>query len=143
MVTSIWDIYINSYIGSKGCVWAGPDAVNLPMTPPVHIITACNPYEKILSLPQNTKRNSDLLHALNQYNSEVLRVFGYSPDEKWKEESFAVSGLSRNQACQIAFRFGQRGIYEILEDDLLVIEVYSQKIRRRRPRIIRNKCYHV
>ncbi len=143
MNTSIWDIYINSYIGSKGCVWAGPDAVSLPLTTPVHIITAWNPYEKILSLSQNTKRNRDLLDMLNQYNIEVLDVVGYSPGEKWKEESFAVSGLSRNQACQIAIRYGQRGIFEILEDILLVIEVNSQKIRRSRPRIIRNKCYHV
>ena len=118
-------------------MWSGPYADTLPLETPIHVITAHNPFEQRLSDDENIHRNESLNAELTRLHVDIKTVIGKSPSGDWHEESFAVHGLTREQACSIARHFNQRGVYEILEDELLVIEVNTQEIKGRRPRSIK------
>ena len=133
---SIWNIYINTYIIDDRLVWAGPDAGRLPLKTPLHIITACNPFEKKLSEQENQQRNDLLWQRLQKLNVQIKPVIGCAPDQAWQEPSFATCGLTRKQACKLAEVFNQRGIFELNSQELLVIDVKSGSVKKRRPRII-------
>ena len=134
--TSIWNIYINTYIIDQYLVWAGPNAGRLPLKAPTHIITAYNPFDKKLSEQENQQRNGLLWQRLQKLNVQIKPVTGCSPDKAWQEPGFAVCGLTRKQACELADVFNQRGIFELNNQELLVIDVKSSSIKKRRPRVI-------
>ena len=117
-------------------MWSGPHADTLPLKPPIHVITAYNPFEQLLSDDENIRRNESLNAELSKLQIDIKSVIGKSPSGDWQEASYAVYGLTRQQACHIARHYDQRGIYEILEDELLVIEVNTQEIKGRRARSI-------
>jgi hypothetical protein len=52
-----------------------------------------------------------------------VRVFGRSayPNSIWQEECWAVSGLTRSQALEIGRLFQQRAIFELTEEEIMVI----------------------
>ena len=133
---NIWNTYINSYICDSQAMWSGPHADTLPLETPIHVITAHNSFEQRLPDDENIRRNKSLYVELSELHIYIKTVIGKSPSGDWQEESFAVHGLTREQACSIARHFNQRGIFEILEDELLVIEVNTQEIKGRRPRSI-------
>ena len=131
----IWEIYIHSWISDKNKIWAGKSTSPLPLPIPIHIITAWNPLSETYSVNENTYRNKLLLADLQQRgNLEILPVIGHSQDKQWQEESFAVFGLTREQACKIASHYNQRAIFELTDEDLLVIDTNIHEIKRRRPR---------
>ena len=128
------DIYISSHITDSNFVWSGPNAQSLPLKTPVHIITAWNPLGRLLSLQDNKQRNQSLLNELSKFDVQLKPVIGHSAPKDWQEESFAIYGLTRKQACEIADMFHQRGIFELSENELLVIDTNSQNIMRQRAR---------
>ncbi len=130
----IWDVYIASQLTDTHITWAGPNAGILPIPTPIHVITAHNPHECILSKQENTQRNNALLSRLKQLDVVIKPIISHSMQGDWQDNSFAIYGLSRQFACHIAHAYNQRGIFEILDNELLVIEVSSQKIKRRCPR---------
>jgi len=137
--SSIWEVYINSHIvdaNSPNIIWAGPNATSLPLPTPIHVVTACNPFKQKLSDKINTQRNKKLLNQLEILDIKIKPVIGCSPNGDWQEPSFAIYGLNRKQACELATKFEQRGIFEITDHELLVIELSNQDIMLKRPRII-------
>ncbi len=133
----VWVIYINSYIVDlNDRVWAGPNAIDLPIEPPIHILTACNPFDRKLSEQENTKRNQSLHLKLKNLEVDITDVIGRSANYNWQEPSFAVTGLRRSQACHMANEFQQRAIFEIDHQELCVICVSDKQIKQRRSRLI-------
>ena len=130
----ILDLYICSYIVDNNIVWSGPQAQSLPLKSPIHIITACNPLGKVLSNDKNAQRNQSLQKHIEQLSLEYKHVIGRSPSGDWQEQSFAISGVTREQACELAQSFDQRAIFELNQDELLVIDTNSYQVKRRRPR---------
>lgn len=131
---SIWDIYNNSIISDPNIVWAGRGAKPLPLNTPIHVITACNPFEQLLTDDENHQRNAALYAELIHLKVDINPVVGHSPDGDWQESSFAVHGLTRQQACEIAKHYEQRGIFELTIDELLIIDVTNHQVKRRRAR---------
>jgi len=132
----IWQAYIDTKIVQKSndVAWTGQDATPLPWAPPIHIITACNPFEKVLADDENQKRNSALKEILKARNLKYESVIGKSTKGPWEEISFAIHGLSRAQACELASQFEQRAIFEIDNEELHVIsakDMVLQKIKKR------------
>lgn len=115
-------------------VWSGPNAKALPLNTPVHVITACNPFGELLSDEDNKQRNQLLLNELCEFDITLKPVLGHSPSKHWQEQSFAIFGLTREQACEIGTKYDQKGIFELNNDKLLVIEACSQKVMRQRTR---------
>jgi hypothetical protein len=135
----IWDTYIQSHIldaKSPNVIWAGPHAGALPLATPIHVITASNPYEQKMVDEENLQRNHLLLQQLRTLKIEIKAVIAGSPSGDWQEASFAIAGLSRTQACEIASEYGQRGIFELTHEELLAIQNSNYQIMRRRPRVL-------
>ena len=133
----IWEVYINSYIvDANRNVWAGPNAISLPMATPIHIITANNPHESRLTDRENTVRNQQLSKQLCSLDVDFQNVIGTSADGIWQEDSFAVSGLNRIQVCELARSYHQRGIFELTDSELMVIDSHFMNVRKKRPRLI-------
>ena len=133
----VWDVFIGAYIvenSDNKIVWSGPQAQALPLKTPIHVITACNPLGKVLTDNKNIRHNQSLQKHIEQLSLEYKHVTGRSPSGDWQEASFAISGLTRDEACELAQVFDQRAIFELNEDELLVIEVNSHQVKRRRPR---------
>jgi len=69
-------------------------------------LTPCNPGSKVLSKEDNDKR-------IKAFSREITRfthweAFGVDPERKWPAEfSFLMAGLSRQEASDLAIRFGQ------------------------------------
>lgn len=126
--TAVWDAYANTKITLKNdqlIVLTGKGAGRLPMQPPVHIISAQNPYEQYLGETENTRRTEILGQYLQLYPStntlEPVVAQSSDPDATWEEDSWAVSGLSREQAVNIANLFQQRAIFELNHDEIYII----------------------
>ena len=133
----IWQAYIDTNIVQKSnnIAWTGQDAIPLPWAPPIHVITAYNPFEQVLSDGENQKRNSALEEILNTRNLQYESVIGKSTTGSWQEISFAIHGLSREQACELASQFEQRAIFEIDNDALYVISAKDMVLRKTKKRI--------
>ena len=132
----IWDKYIHSYIiDLQDNIWSGPNAISLPIRTPIHIITACNPNSLTLTNSENTVRNHLLIEKLTNLNIDYTPVIGSSPNKQWSEDSFAIHGLRRTDVCKLAIEFDQRAIFELTNDELMVICVNSLAVKKRRCRI--------
>jgi hypothetical protein len=116
-------------------VWAGPRATPLPLPTPIHIITAYNPFEKVLSSEENQQRQEALKRLLELRSVQFSSVRGMSPDGQWVEPSFAVHGLNRSAACALARYIGQRAIFE-LDDEFLYVIGCDEKVRGKRHRTL-------
>ncbi|MCA6523842.1 MAG: DUF3293 domain-containing protein [Pseudanabaena sp. M051S1SP2A07QC] len=115
-------------------IWAGTNAMpNLPMNYPIYVISAANPLEEVLSDDDNTRRHLALCDILESRKLKFEEVVGESPDRKWSENSFAIEGMSQEDACKLAERFGQRAIFELTQEKIKVVSV-DKKDREARPR---------
>ena len=136
MTITIWDKYISSHIYDSDIIWSGPNTRTLPLDCPIHIITAYNPFDKILSPNDNQCRNEFLLADLKHQASDIKPVIVTSPNNNWRDDSFAVHGFSREQACKLARSYDQRAIFELNQHQLKVVAVADCQIKRSRPRTI-------
>lgn len=106
-------------------IWAGRGATSLPLMEPVHVITAQNPHERVLHDSLNGERHR-LLHrylSLRFPRTALVDVVGRSLIGPWAEASWAIGGLSREDALAVAERFQQRAIFELTDKTMLVIGV--------------------
>jgi CBS domain-containing protein len=104
--------------------WAGTSAIsNLPMNPPIYVISAANPLEEVLSSEENKRRHLGLHNILESRKLKFEEVFGESPCGGWSEASFAIEGMSKKDACELAEKFRQRAIFELTQDEIRVISV--------------------
>jgi hypothetical protein len=132
----IWEAFAATQIVKRvvsESVWVGPKAVALPLPAPVHVITAQHPFERVLSSAENQMRNEALRRVLARRGVNFEVVEGRSPDGSWSEESFAVSGLSRAEACHLARVFGQRAVFEVDDEEMRVVDL-DGSVRKRCPR---------
>ena len=105
-------------------IWAGTNAMpDLPMNPPIYVISAANPLEEVLSDDDNTRRHLALRDILESRKLKFEEVFGESPDGNWSEASFAIEGMIQEDACKLAEKFGQRAIFELTQDEIKVISI--------------------
>lgn len=125
----VWEAFEKSYIVTKGKVeeyWVGVDIVDLPkdLKLPVYVISAENPSEEVLSEEKNkvrTKALCDVLYYRKSKSSnrkwEYTEVVGQSPDKLWNQDSFAVGGINKEEALELAKMFGQRAVFELTQDN--------------------------
>lgn len=116
---------IGKFINTRE-IWAGTNAMpNLPMNPPICVISAANPLEEVLPTDENTRRHLALRDILKFRKLKFEEVVGESPDRQWSENSFAIEGMSQEDACKLAEKFGQRAIFELTQNEIKVISVIS------------------
>jgi hypothetical protein len=120
----MWEVYAATRISKPrgGATLAGDGAANdLGVSTPAHVITAWNPGSIQRSRTANRAANTELRELLVRHGGSPRMVIGESPDGRWREESYLVTGLTRVRAAEIAGLFGQRGIFELDERVLRVV----------------------
>lgn len=125
---AVWTAYCETEIISTegpSTVFTGAGAIRLPISTPVHVISAQNPYEDFLGEEENSRRTEILGKYLRSMSEakDLTRVIGRSADRNsiWEEDCWAVSGLTRSQAVEIGRLFQQRAIFELTENATMVI----------------------
>ncbi len=84
------------------------------------IITAYNPMDEKLPDDENRSRNQTLLAKIRSYGVESLPIIGCSRDLSHQEPSFLINS-SKNQAILWANEFNQRAIFEINNNELIIV----------------------
>lgn len=79
----------------------------------VHVVTAWNPGDVRPSLEENHAANRRLHALLVSRGCEPVRAVGREPDGTHCEDSWAVAGLSDEEACEIGAAFGQDAVFRI------------------------------
>lgn len=136
---NLWEVFAATEIiglDNSALILAGKGAAALPLPPPIHVITAQNPHERVLTDIVNNKRHQLLHNYLKMRfpKAELIEVIGKSCSGPWAETGWAISGLSRLDALAIAYRFQQRAIFELTKDEVIVIGA-DAVIRRTIPRL--------
>ncbi|MFM8858270.1 MAG: DUF3293 domain-containing protein [Actinomycetota bacterium] len=78
----------------------------------IHVISAGNP-GFLDTAENNERRHTYMEHRLRDMGVEPFSAIGASPDGKWQEASWAVTGMTRQQACELGREFGQVAVFEI------------------------------
>jgi len=132
----IWNAFESTTIVQKNeveIVWSGLGSGKLPLPTPIHILTAYNPFEHVISSEENDKRHEALSRLLLHRPVQFLSVYGQSKDGQWIEPSYAIHGFTRSEACALARDIGQRAIFE-LDDQFLYVFGSDEQLRGQRPR---------
>jgi hypothetical protein len=102
-----------------GWTTAAEAIAELPM--PVFVLTAWNPDADRPGPTENRARNRLLRDRLADRMAIVHPAIGASPGGEHFEESFAVSGLGRDDALALGREFGQVAIFELTASEQTVL----------------------
>lgn len=80
---------------------------------PVHVVTGWNPGDERPSRDTNQLRNDQLKFELEGMGFEVFAALGSDPHSDHAEESWAVVGMSDQQAIEVGRHFDQAAIFRI------------------------------
>jgi hypothetical protein len=80
---------------------------------PLHVITGWNPGDARPTREENEKANSELCNRLRAMGLHPVRALGADPDSDHAEESWAVVGLSDDQARALGAEFGQVAVFRL------------------------------
>lgn len=135
----IWDRFASTEIvfpkGAKTPLAGVAARKSWPWSGACHVITAWNPAGIWSHDSQNRKANSRLAENLKRHNYLFEPVIGRSPDGKWREESFLVHGLRRQQAADLGLDFAQTAVFELDKDNLNVVRCSDGEVVRTRSRL--------
>jgi hypothetical protein len=98
---------------------------------PLHVITAWNPGEARPTREENEKVNSELRARLLAMGLHPLRALGADPDSDHAEESWAVIGLSDDQARVLGAEFGQVAVFRLAAGAQTVLACFENWERSR------------
>ena len=94
----------------------------LPKT--FHIITAFNPMDEVLSVNDNLERNKKLKAEILNHNHKAWEIMAMSQDKKHQEASF-LTDAPRQLSITLAIEYNQRAIFQVKEDNLMIISCIS------------------
>lgn len=97
----------------------------------IHVITAWNPGDARPSRTENDAANDQLLSRLTVLGCEPRRAVGADPDSGHFEESWAVEGLSDDQARAVGAEFGQVAVFRLSGDVQTVLACFETWERSR------------
>jgi len=130
------ELYVSTRLTAEGgTTLTGPDAVRaLPLDEPIAVVTAWNPASVTRPREENELAQNRLIEAIESVGRPWLRVTGTSPDGSWVEPSIAIGGMNRNDAVTLGKEYGQRAIFQLTRDELVVVPVVkgAQEFRRDR-----------
>lgn len=127
MSTGIWSAYRHSPVevhppDRAPFRFAVEDGPTPPPSLTFAVITAWNPRSVKRSEAENRRANRELAAIIDALGLERWDSIN-SPDDAHREESFAVLGLPREQAIELAARHQQLAIYYVEAGRAELIEV--------------------
>lgn len=96
-----------------------------------HVITAWNPGDERLSKRDNDKANKKLFDLLETMNLTPIFAVGRDPDSDYFEESWAVNGLTDDEAKKIGADFRQEAIFRISDGTQAVLSCFEDWVVER------------
>lgn len=87
----------------------------------VHVITAWNPGAARPTTSENEAANRELHRVLVERGYSPVRAVGREPDGTHCEDSWAVVGMSDDDAREIGARFGQDAIFRFADGVQMVV----------------------
>ena len=115
-----------------------PEIDESPATDPpkirqtVHVISASNP--GFLDSDENNERQHLYMSCrLRELGVEPLPAIGASADGQWQEASWAVTGLSRLQVCELGEEFGQIAVFEVDSRRIRVVRCADSVVMSSKP----------
>lgn len=98
----------------------------------IHVITAANPFGRVVSAEDNAQAQQALRRELLRFNVDAIwNAVGGDLDGDHTEESLAVVGLSDSQARDIGLRFSQDAIFAWTPRTLAVLSCVSDEVSLR------------
>ena len=132
---AVWAAFAHASITSAEGPWTGNQAIPLPLPSPCFVITACNPFAQ-----QCSDRTNAMLHwslyrhlRLRHPYALLLETIGHSCCNSWEEPSWAIYGISMEEACDIARHWRQLAFFHLSEEWLEIVDDHGQ-VRIKRPR---------
>lgn len=103
-----------------------------PIERAIHVVSGCNPGYRAAA-EDNEQRHRDLEGVLRRDGHEPLPAWGLSRDRMWREQSWAVRGSSRHEACAYGRRFAQVAVFEIDGRCIRIVACDSEEVTSTRP----------
>jgi len=88
---------------------------------PVHVITAWNPGALRPSPAENKIGNEQVFEILLGRGLDPVKAIGADPDSNHFEESWAVVGLTDDEARMIGAQFGQVAVFRLTANEQAVL----------------------
>ena len=100
----------------------GPSAVDqLPLGSPLFLLTAWDPFGEKRSAEANAKANSLMEAELRSVCKLVARAVGRDARTGYGEDGFAVAGGGLAEVVDVARRFRQEAIYQVVDDTIRIL----------------------
>jgi hypothetical protein len=81
-------------------------------------ITACNPWGKDLGKDMNHAKMAQLEKDLIKTGLPYLMAFGRNSEGTWKEESFLIIGIDKQEASQLGRQYEQNAIIWVVKEQV-------------------------
>jgi hypothetical protein len=98
----------------------------------VHVLTAWNPGDERLSREENDAANEELRIEIMSRGLNPCRAVGADPDSEHAEESWAIVGLSDDEARDIGAAFGQVAVFRVTATSQTVLACFEDWVVSRR-----------
>ena len=113
---SLPDLYLKTEVSIEEAARLVPARDScLVLSGVVHVITAWNPGDLRPTHEENQKASGELRMRLLGLGLKPIRALGADPDSDHAEESWAVSGLSDDQARALGAEFGQVAVFRLAD----------------------------
>ena len=91
----------------------------------IHVITAWNPGDERPGPEINESQNEKLRSDITKLGFDSMHALGSDPNSDHAEKSWAVIGLSSQQAIRLARKYGQVAVFLITESQQSVLGCFS------------------
>ena len=87
-----------------------------------YMITAANPFSKLLTDEENRIRNQELHSNLSEYYQEILAGIGKDSTSTWAEEGWVVRGVEEQKLISLAKKYEQNAIFKFTQEGREIID---------------------
>lgn len=135
----LWDEWAAAIISVRvDGAWVdlnGPGARrDLPLSPPLHVLTAHDPRGTVAGPERNDAAQAALVAEMVDGGLVWLEALGRSRDGSHAEASVALSGVALERARAIGRRYEQEALFEVWPDEVVVRSCWDSH-ERRSPRL--------
>ena len=87
-----------------------------------YMITAANPFSKLLTDEENRIRNQELHSNLSEDYQEILAGIGKDSTSTWAEEGWVVRGGEEQKLISLAKKYEQNAIFKFTQEGREIID---------------------
>lgn len=93
----------------------------------LHVLTAWNPGDERPTARENRAANRRLAEAVVAAGGQPWGAVGVAPDDSWFEEGYAIAGLTREAAVELARGARQVAIFEATDEGMWLVFCFGDR----------------